>query len=643
MPTLKLFNAAGAPRAHLVHKPVTTMGRGLGNDVALRGPGVAEHHAQIVFDGRDFLLEEVDRDADIAINGKKKRRARLVHGDRVQLGAVELSFSMFAEPMAAPKKDEDEDDDGDAPADAGPRSISAELAGVRKLFAFSEKLIGRRDLDQLLETMLDDVIDLTHAQKGFLLLLEGAEAQAAEPDDGAPKPQLAGDRKPAIRAARNVRKEAITDVHGGISDSIVRQVIESGRPVIVSDALADTTFGRSDSVIAMKLSSVMCAPLLSQGQVIGALYVGNDKIKHLFERTQLELLSIFASQASLLLQNAMLLNALRADKAKLVAELHDKRFGEIIGACPSMLEVFRKLQKVASTDISVLITGETGTGKELIAKEIHRRSPRQNGPFVTINCGAIPENLIESELFGHVKGAFTGAVASRPGKFQAADKGTLFLDEIGELPLNLQVKLLRALQERVVFRVGDSRPEKVDIRIVAATNRNLDEEIRVNNFREDLYYRLNVVNIWLPPLRDRGDDVLIIAKVLLSKYADELASAVKGFSPAALAAIKKYTWPGNIRQLENRIKKALVLCEKTLLSAEDLDLGPQAETPIMPLEKAKEEFQRRYVLEALERNNGNRTQTARDLGVDPRTIFRYLEKEQNPMPSGAGGVAKDQD
>src|SRR5262249_27337764 len=267
----------------------------------------------------------------------------------------------------------------------------------------------------------------------------------------------------------------------------------------------------------------------------------------------------------------------------------------------------------------------------------------KDGPFVPINCGAIPENLIESELFGHVKGAFTGAVMNKQGKFQAADKGTLFLDEIGELPLNLQVKLLRALQERVVFRVGDSKPERVDIRIVAATNRNLDEEIRANNFREDLYYRLNVVNLWLPPLRDRGEDVLIIAKALLSKYADELGSPVRGFSPAALAAIKKYSWPGNIRQLENRIKKALVLCDQTLLSPEDLDLGPSAETPIMPLEKAKEEFQRKYVLEALERNNGNRTQTARDLGVDPRTIFRYLEKEQNPMPSAAGGVAKTPD
>jgi transcriptional regulator with GAF, ATPase, and Fis domain len=507
-----------------------------------------------------------------------------------------------------------------------------EIAGVRKLFSFSEKLINRKSLDEILEAMLDDVIELTHAQKGFLLLVEGAESVLAP---------AAGDKEPSkklvVRASRNVRHESITQADGAISDSIVRRVIESGRPVIVSDALADTTFGRSESVIAMKLSSVMCAPLVSQGQVIGALYVGNDKIKHLFERTQLELLSIFASQASLILQNAMLLNALRADKAKLEAELKDKRFGEIIGACPGMLEVFRKLQKVAATDISVLITGETGTGKELIAREIHRRSNRDQGPFVPINCGAIPENLIESELFGHVKGAFTGAVASRPGKFQQADKGTLFLDEIGELPLNLQVKLLRALQERVVFRVGDSKPEKVDIRVVAATNRNLEEEIRAGNFREDLYYRLNVVNIWLPPLRDRGDDVGIIAKALLTKYADELVSNVKGFSPAALAAIRKHPWPGNIRQLENRIRKALVLCDQTLLSPEDLDLGAAGENPILPLEKAKEEFQRRYVLEVLERNNGNRTQTARDLGVDPRTIFRYLEKEQNPMPSAAGG------
>jgi len=629
MPSLKWFPSHGAPRAFTLYKPVSTIGRALGNDVAIPLPGVAETHAQVLFDGRDFNLEEVDKTADILINGKKKRRARLVHGDRLTLGDAEITFSMFDDAPARDASPPPGATGGPGAPNPHPSAASGSLVGIRKLYEFSEKLMTMRGLDELLEAMLDAVLEVTGGEKGLILFLDDAFEVGGSAPAGA-----GGGGKPVVRASRHVKKEAITDTTGVISDSIVRKVLETGRPLIVSDALSDTQFGSSESVLALRLSSVMCAPLVSQGHVIGAMYVGNDRVKGLFERPLLDVLTIFSAQASLILQNAMLLSALRADKDRLSAELKDKRFGEIIGVCPSMMEVFRKLQKVATTDISVLITGETGTGKELIAREIHRRSNRVNQPFVVINCGAIPENLIESELFGHVKGAFTGAIASRPGKFQAADKGTLFLDEIGELPLNLQVKLLRALQERVVIRVGDSKPERVDIRVVAATNRVLEDEIRAGRFREDLYYRLNVVNIFLPALRERGDDVLIIAKALLSKYADELKSAVQGFTPQALAAIKKNPWPGNIRQLENRLKKALVLCDRTLLTPEDLDLGAGAESPILPLEKAKEEFQRRYVLEVLERNNGNRTQTARDLGVDPRTIFRYLEREANPPPAG---------
>jgi len=628
MPTVRWFPRQGPPRAFAVYKPVTTIGRALGNDIAIEGPGVAEHHVQIAFDGRDFNLEEIDRQGEILINGKKKRRARLVHGDRVTLGEVEVAFSIFAETTGGPpttREHSDTDRDGDVthrdfvggtPGGDPRREYGGELAGVRKLHEFSERLMvhAKGEIDTLLQLMLDSVVELTGADRGALLLVE--------------------DGNPVVRVARDMKKETIADAQGTISDSIVRKVLETRRPLIVSDALADTAFGKSESVVALNLSSVMCVPLLAQGELLGALYIGSNKVKNLFEKSALDLLTIFAGQASLILENAMLLNSLRADKDKLVKELGDKKFGDIIGACPSMIEVFKKLQKVASTDISVLITGETGTGKELIAKELHRRSPRVNGPFISINCGAIPENLIEAELFGHVKGAFTGAIASRPGKFQAANGGTLFLDEIGELPLNLQVKLVRALQERVVNRVGDARPEKVDIRVIAATNRVLEDEIKRGTFREDLYYRLNVVNIFLPPLRERGDDVLIIAKALLSKYADEMGSKVVGYAPATLAAIRKYPWPGNIRQLENRIKKALVLCDKALIQPEDLDLGPEATSPILPLEKAKEEFQRKYVLEALERNNGNRTQTARDLGVDPRTIFRYLEAERGAVPPG---------
>jgi transcriptional regulator with GAF, ATPase, and Fis domain len=632
MPSVKWFPSSGSPKSFGLYKPVSLVGAAAGNDIAIPNVGLAESHVQIAFDGRDFNLEEVDRQGEIQINGKKKRRARLVHGDRLLLGRAEFVFSMFDEPARREPRAEPSASE----LVSQTTHTGDQLAGVRKLHEFSEKLMTKRSLDELLESMLDAVIEVTGAEKGFVLLLDNylALGTAVKTNDEESAKDFA--HKFAVRASRQVSREAITSPEGAISDSIVRKVVESARPIIVSDALTDEAFRTSESVVAMKLSSIMCAPLLSQGHVIGALYVGNDRVKSLFHRAQLDLLSIFAAQASIILQNATLLTALRADKEKLSEELADKRFGDIIGSCASMMEVRRKVSRVATTDISVLITGETGTGKELIAKEVHRRSARSNGPFVVINCGAIPENLIESELFGHVKGAFTGAVASRPGKFQAADKGTLFLDEIGELPLNLQVKLLRALQERIVFRVGDSKPEKVDIRVVAATNRILEEEIKGGRFREDLYYRLNVVNVYLPPLRERGEDVLVIAKALLTKYADELHSPVRGFAPATLGAIRKHSWPGNIRQLENRIRKALVLCDKTLLEVGDMELDAPGESTIMTLEKAKEEFQRKYVLDVLDRNNGNRTQTARDLGVDPRTIFRYLEREQNPTPPTSG-------
>jgi transcriptional regulator with PAS, ATPase and Fis domain len=291
-----------------------------------------------------------------------------------------------------------------------------------------------------------------------------------------------------------------------------------------------------------------------------------------------------------------------------------------------MREVFRYVEKVSPTSVNVLILGETGTGKELIANEIHNRSPRASGPFVTINCGAIPESLLESELFGHVKGAFTGATTSRTGKFQAADGGTIFLDEIGEMPLQLQVKLLRVLQERTITKVGATHPEKVDIRVIAATHVDLDRAVAEGGFREDLYYRLNVVQLRLPPLRKRGDDVVLIATYLAASISEELGVPARTLGPEAVAAMKRYHWPGNIRQLQNKLKKAIVLADSSVLTPDDLDLMPELLEPILPLADAKERFAFRYIMEALDRNEGNRTQTARELEVDPRTIFRYLEK-----------------
>ena len=603
MPCLRWIGANGRGQLFPIYKSITTLGSAGGNDVLLPAPGVASWHAQIVFDGRDFALDESDPVAEIQINGKRKRRARLAHNDRLMIGEAELVFSLLEE--------------SDAPGQpGGADGATAEYTGLRKLFQFSERLLVTRDVQALLEALLDGAIEATGADKGFVVLLR--------------------DSKTEVRAARNLRQENLPDAVRHLSDSIIARVIESKRPLIVHDAAHDTMFKGAASVMNLRLCSVMCAPLIAGGDLLGLIYLGNDRVANLFEPRTMDVLSVFASQASLILQNALLLETLRTDNAELEKKIKSQRFGEIIGSCASMLDVYRKVSKVAPTDISVLITGETGTGKELIAREIHNRSSRATGPFIVINCGAIPENLMESELFGHVKGAFTGAVTTRMGKFQSANGGTLFLDEIGELPLNLQVKLLRALQERVVTKVGDSKPEPVNIRVLAATNRDLEDEIRKGGFREDLYYRLNVVNLFLPPLRERGDDVVVIARLLLQKNGPEMNPAVRGFTPNALIAIRKYDWPGNVRQLENRVKKALVLCDRSLLGPEDLDLHPEALQTIVPLEKAKEDFQRRYILEVLERNNGNRTKTARDLGVDPRTIFRYLEREGGPAPGGPG-------
>jgi transcriptional regulator with GAF, ATPase, and Fis domain len=608
MPVLSWAAAPDRPKRYAIYKKLTTIGSAPDNDAVLEGPGVIAYHAVVLFDGRDFNLREASREGDIAQNGRKRRQFRLRHGDRVALGEVTLDFSAY---------DEYAGQQGPAGPTTGEEHL---IQGLTRLHDFSRALMGKSDIVDLVPALLDSVVALTQADKGFLLMFE--------------------DGKPVVRASRNLGPEGETRVGKEadparlVSDSILKQVVERREPVLVADALHDSAFSTAQSVIDLKLCSVMVVPLLEEGNLLGVLYLGNDRIANLFDENHLRILTVFAAQASLILQKARLVDRFRQDRDKYKAQAEDQRFGDLVGSSPAMLDVFARVRKVAPTDVSVLIAGETGTGKELVAREMHRRSNRAKGPFVAINCGAIPETLMESELFGHVRGAFTGAVTTQLGKFQAAAGGTIFLDEVGELPLSLQVKLLRVLQDKVVVKVGDTKPERIDVRVLAATNKLLEDEIRTQRFREDLYYRLNVVTVTLPPLRERGEDIVTLANYLVKKYREEFNSPVTGFSPEALAAIRRFEWPGNVRQLENRIKKAMVLCEGTMLGPQDLDLEPGDLAPILPLAQAKEEFQRRYVLEVLERNGGNRTKTAKDLGVDPRTIFRYLEKEDAEERSG---------
>ena len=599
MATLVMRADDGDEKRFPVFKSLTTIGSDPDVDVCLSDQALAPVAAHIAFDGTHFTIASTDSKREIYVSGKAVLKQTLVDGDDVVIASARLRFALDEKKAEAPKSDDE----------------AKSMQAYKRLLAFSRRLGEQTSVPELLNALMDEIIQLTEADKGFLVLLDDAGEGKA--------------RVPHIKVARNIAGENLNAAVSALSDTIVAKVVQTREPIVVSDALHSTEFNSSLSVVNLKLTSVMCAPLLHQGEVFGVIYVGNNSVVNLFDESSLELLTIFCGAASLLVQNALHVDALTLEKEDLKSALESKRYGSIIGACEGMKQVYKKIDKVSKADISVLVTGETGTGKELFAAEIHNRSPRAKKPFVVINCGAIPENLLESELFGHVKGAFTGAVQTRVGRFQAADGGTLFLDEIGEMPLHLQVKILRAIQERVVTKVGDHKGESIDIRVIAATHRNLEKEVAEGRFREDLYYRLNVVNLRLPPLRERDDDVIVIANFLLEKYREEYSKKAKGFSKAALVAMRSYGWPGNVRQLENRLKRAVVLCEKGQITPEDLDITSDDLTETIPLSQAVERFRKRYINESLARNGDNRTKTARELGVDPRTIFRHLEAKKN--------------
>jgi len=350
MPCLKWSAPVGKPRTFPIFKKITSIGSAGGNDVCLENGDLADYHAQIIFDGRDFNLSEVDTQGRILVNGKKKRRSKLIHNDRVTLGDVELTFSLYDESTGVSSI---------PPAEA---TSATELSGLRKLYEFSQRLMEVKSVSALLDELMDSVIEVTNADKGFLILIE--------------------DGDPRVAVARNLNQQNLPNGVSHLSDSIIQRVMTTRRPLIVSDALHDEHFKTSESVMNLKLCSVMCAPLIGQGELLGILYVGNDNVVNLFEESSLDVLSIFAGQASLILQNALLVDSIKTDFDAIKQQLEASRFGDIIGACPSMREVFRTVEKVSGADISVLITGETGTGKELIARAVHQRSPRRDEAFI---------------------------------------------------------------------------------------------------------------------------------------------------------------------------------------------------------------------------------------------------------------------
>ncbi len=329
---------------------------------------------------------------------------------------------------------------------------------------------------------------------------------------------------------------------------------------------------------------------------------------------------------------------LREENRKLHEELRARfKFEGIVGSSPKMQEVLRVAAAVAPTDATVLIYGETGTGKEILARSIHYQSPRAQGPFVAINCGAIPETLLETELFGHEKGAFTSAVASRVGKFEAADGGTIFLDEVGDMSPAMQVKLLRVLQERTFERVGGNKPVRVDVRVIAATNKDLRQAIRDGRFREDLFYRLSVVPIELPPLRERVEDIPLLAQHFLEKYRQKYGKPVTGFTAQAVRKMRRYPWPGNVRELEFAVERAVILSRTSEIWAEDLWLGGLGGEPGEERLPTLAEVERQHIVRVLQHTEWNLEEAAKVLGVSVAQLRRRLEQHGVAPPTAVGG------
>ncbi len=475
----------------------------------------------------------------------------------------------------------------------------------KALLEISELINSIQELDILLEKVMDIAIDTLQAERGFLLLKQGEDFSNI-----------------MVHVTRNISEANISKLTNAPT-SIVNEVLKKGETILSYDALEDKRFSGSESVVFQKIRSVACVPLKRKNSILGAIYVDNFSKVGRFTKESVDFLAAFANQAAIAIENARFYNRLKTENLELKKQLpRTQRFPEIIGQSKKMKEVFDIISSVLDSDVTVLIEGESGTGKELVARAIHSQGKRRNFPFLAFFCGALSENLLESELFGHKKGAFTGATSDKKGLFEIADHGTLFLDEIGDVSLGTQTKLLRVLQEGEIKPVGDNQIRKVDVRIISATNKTLSEEVKKGNFREDLFYRLNVITIKMPPLRERRDDIPLLAKHFLKKYG---GSKIQGFTSAALDAMFHYRWPGNVRELENTIQRAVVLCKSDIIDAHDLKL-PKDDEELIEVGMTLKDFTRKLVLKTLEETGGNRTRAAEILGVSRRWL-QYQLKE----------------
>jgi len=593
-----------------------TFGRDPVNKVYLNDFSVSRRHCVITRDGTDYLVRDLGSHNGTLVNGTAVDERALRDGDRIAIGGSVFQFCSGNEsqnPTPAEVSWEEsmtitttmETSEVLGPEGGAvfrlPKERLARDFGV--LLKVAIRLRGIRDSESLLWQLIGVLLEVIPAERIAILL--GDEASSLEP--GFAWDKITGPGIP-VRVSRTV----------------VDRVINNRRALMINDV---PKVMPSTSAKELSVRSVVCAPLCTPEKQLGVIYMDCRSAGALFDEGHLHLLSAIAGIAALSLENARFIELLERENAQLKAEIREQF--DMVGDSPAMQELYRFIAKVAPTDSTVLIQGESGTGKELVARAIHQHSQRAQKPFVAINCAALTETLLESELFGHEKGAFTGALVQKKGYLEVSEGGTVFLDEIGELALALQAKLLRVLQEREVVRVGGTKPIKVDVRIVAASNRVLNDMAKEGKFRSDLYYRLNVVTCQIPALRKRREDIPMLAAHFVKKYSARNNRMVTGLSNDAIACMTQYDWPGNVRELENAIEHAVVMGSTQQIVTDDLpEVLLETSAPVnghdMGYHGEVAQKKKELILDALQRADGSFTEAAKLLQVHPNYLHRLV-------------------
>ena len=482
----------------------------------------------------------------------------------------------------------------------------------QRLYEFGLAVNAEYDLEKMMKLGMEAAIEMTNAKRGYVALVDaGGSIQFV--------------------VAKKIEEEDSSQAFE-ISKTIVQEVIRTKAPVEIEDAMQNEELKAMQSVVGFRLRSVLCMPLEAGGEVIGVIYLDNKEQGGIFTKESSALLQAFSRQMAMAVQtNIALKNAMTTNDQLMEALRTKYAFENIIGKSEKLRTVLESVAQVADTNATVLIYGESGTGKELIAHALHFNSHRRSKPFIAINTGAIPEHLLESELFGYEKGAFTGAMNAKPGKFELADGGTIFLDEIGDMPLAMQVKLLRVLQSRSVERLGGTKSIPIDVRIVAATHRDLEAFVKEEKFREDLFYRLNVFNVLIPPLRERKEDIPLLANYFLKSFSEREKKAIQSISRPAMESLEQFDWRGNARELENTIERAVIVCAEQQIENAHLPkhIAKEAEPESKEhnsFNDAVNEHKKTLIVKALQETGNHKTEAAKKLGLS-RSYFYTLLSE----------------